>query len=211
MPSEPPPEPFFRAWVEQSINKAAWLTNAQIVEEVRLANCLSASYLTTSSFVNKMMQVAFPARDGEGGQPVSAVLNVRLPCLPQVDIRTLMKMRNEESDAFHLFRTELARRLGELKNEKDPEQLRTKANAILQQLTECEMLKVELAIKHLQKVLLAKTAAVVGALAATVQSHGVTLPLVGAAAASGYASYREYRAKVSENPMFFLWKVLNKS
>ena len=45
----------------------------------------------------------------------------------------------------------------------------------------------------------------------TEQSQGFTLPLLGAALASGYASYSEYRANVLDNPLFFLWKVLKKS
>jgi hypothetical protein len=211
VPDEPPAEPYFRAWVEQSINKAAWRTHEQIVEEVRIANCLSASYLTTSSFVHKLLQLTSSPIRPELSSPLNVILNVQLPCLPHVDIATLMRVRSEETDAFNLFRTELNRRLGELRNISEPEELKKKGEMVIRQLTECEIPKMAITVRNLRKVLLSKTAAIAGTLVATVQSHGFTLPLLGAALASGYASYSEYRAKVLENPLFFLWKVLERS
>ena len=211
MPDEPPTEPYFRAWVEQSINKAAWRTHEEIVEEVRIANRLSASYLTTSAFVQKLLQLASAPGEIEVSSPLNVILNVQLPCLPQIDVATLMKVRSEETDAFGIFRIELNRRLGELRSISDPEELRKKGDLVIRQLTECEVPKMDIAVRNLRKVLFSKTVAVAGTLAATIQTHGATLPLLGAALAGGYASYSEYRAKVLENPLFFLWKVLKKS
>lgn len=211
MPDEPPAEPYFRAWVEQSINKAAWRTHEQIVEEVRIANCLSASYLTTSAFVHKLLSLTSAPGKPNVSSPLNVILNLSLPCLPYIDIATLMKVRAEESDAFELFRIELNRRLGELRNISEPEELRRRGELVVQQLTECEVPKIDKTVANLRKVLFGKTVAVMGALAATVQTHGFTLPFLGAALASGYVTYAEYRAKVLENPAFFLWKVLDKS
>ena len=211
MPDEPPAEPYFRAWVEQSVNKAAWRTHEQIVEELRIANRLSASYLTTSEFVRKLLHLTSAPVDTRASSPLNVVLNVPLPCLPQVDIVTLMRMRNEESDAFELFRRELDRRLSELRSVLDPEELKGRGEVVIRQFTESEVPKVDKAVKNLRRVLLGKAVAVGGTLVATVQSHGLSLPFLGAALASGYASYAEYRAKVLENPAFFLWTVLRKS
>jgi hypothetical protein len=211
MPDEPPPEPYFQAWVEQSINKAAWRTHEQIVEEVCIANCLSASYLTTSAFVYKLLQLDSASGKREALSPLNVILNVPLPCLPHVDITTLMKVRSEETDAFNLFRIELNRRLGELRGVSEPEELRKRGDLVIRQLIECEIPKMDITVKNLRKILFSKGAAVAGTLVATVQSHGFSLPLLGAALASGYASYSEYRAQVLDNPLFFLWKVLEKS
>jgi hypothetical protein len=210
LPDDPPPEPHFQAWVEQSVNKAAWRTHSQIVEEIRVAGCLSANYLTTSPFVHELLQLTSGGNDSESVSPLNMILNVPLLCLPQVDIPTLMKVRNEESDAFQIFRAELNKRVRELRSVSDPCELRRKGESVMRQFTESEVPRVDAAVRNLRKVLLGKVAAIAGTLAATVQSHGFTLPLLGAAVASGYASYSEYRAKVLENPAFFLWKVTKK-
>jgi hypothetical protein len=93
----------------------------------------------------------------------------------------------------------------------DPEELKDRGEIVIRQFTESEVPKIGQAIKNLRRVLLGKTAAVAGTLVATVQTHGLSVPLFAAALASGYVSYAEYRAKVLENPAFFLWKVLKKS
>ncbi|MFY9908354.1 MAG: hypothetical protein WAK56_00850 [Candidatus Sulfotelmatobacter sp.] len=74
MPEEPPAEPYFRAWVEQSVNKAAWRTHERIVEEVRIANCLSASYLTTSEFVRNLLQLTSGPTDPKASSPLNIIL-----------------------------------------------------------------------------------------------------------------------------------------
>jgi hypothetical protein len=93
----------------------------------------------------------------------------------------------------------------------DPAELKHRGEIVIQELTESEVPKISKAIKNLRRVMLGKTAAVAGTLVATVQSHGLSVPLFAAAPASGYASYAAYRAKVLENPAFLLWKVSKKS
>lgn len=137
-------------------------------------------------------------------------MNIELPFLDEVDVETLMKVRQEEGEAFQSFRLELDRHLRELRLVKDPETLKIKTQNALHEISEVQAHQIGQKITYLKKRIFAEATIAAVSLLGTVQSGGLTLPVALLAALQGYKSLAEYQRQKRENPAFFLWKVLKK-
>ena len=122
-----------------------------------------------------------------------------------------MKVRLQDGEAFESFRSELDKQLRELRQIKDPETLQIKTDNVVHELAEVQIQKLDQKIGSLKKKFFAEAAVVGASLCSAIQSGGVTLPLALLAALQGYKSLAEYRMQKSENPVFFLWRVLKES
>jgi hypothetical protein len=169
-----------------------------------------ASYLSNSPFVFKLLEQIVPVEDSVQTNTANALMNMELPFLDDVDVETLMKIRQEEGEAFQSFRLELDKHLRELRLVKDPEALKVKAENVMHELSEVQVNQINQKLTYLRKRFLAEAMIAAGTLLGAVQSGGMILPVALLAAFQSYKSLAEYQGQKKENPAFFLWKVLKK-
>ena len=116
-----------------------------------------------------------------------------------------MQVRNNDGDAFRLFRAELERQLRELRTETDPDALKKKTQNAVHELSVVQVAEIDQKIKSLRNRALAEMGIAAGGLVATVVASGWSITATGAALAGLYRSASR-RMQVRDNPAYFLWK-----
>lgn len=206
MPDTDPAPEQFNAWVTQSINQSSGHVYRRLCIEMAVADSFDANYLSNSEFVFRLIGEIAPA-ETETTQPVNALLNIDLPVLDKIDIETLMKVRQDEGEAFAEFRLEWDRQLKALRRISEPEELKRRIDDVVQELTEIQVAKVDRTVLDLKKRLLRDLVIIgTGTLAGAIQAGGFGIVGAGVAALQGYRSYSDYRRAKRQNPAFFLWK-----
>ena len=208
LPDEPPPVDEFQAWVDQSVNQAARAHHCSLLKELALSEVLGASYFTGSEFAHSLLGAHDPAQSVEH-HTAACILNLDLPYFEDIAIRDLMKVRNDDGDAFRLFRAELERQLRELRTEADPDTLKRKAENAIHELGVVQVAEVDRKIRSLKKRAWADMTIAAGGLVATVVASGWSIAATVAALASLYRSGSQ-RMQVGDNPAYFLWKARSK-
>ena len=204
LPDEPPPVDEFQAWVAQSINQAARAHYHGLLKELALSQFFGASYLTSSEFTHSL----FGANDSTQSvehHTADCILNFDLPYLEDITIHDLMKVRDNDGEAFRLFRTELERQLRELRTETDPETLKRKAENAVHELSVVQVAAIDQKIRSLKKRALVEATIAAGGLVATVVSSGWSIAATAVALASLSRS-GSHIMQSRENPAYFLWK-----
>lgn len=205
-----PSQKEFDAWVRQSINQSAGHVYCRLCTELAVADGFGASYLSNSEFTFKLIEQIAPAESKYAPGAVNALLNVDLPILDQIDVATLMKVRQEEGEAFAEFRAEWDRQISALRSISDPEELKSRAQEVVRELTEVQVLKVDHAVARLKKKMALNLVITTGSLVGTIQGGGFGILGLAMAALQGYGSYDQYRTAKRENPAYFLWKALKR-
>lgn len=205
VPNEPPSVEVFEAWVAQSVNQSARVHFKQLLEMFRLSNILGSSYLTGSEFTHSLLGSNDPRQSVEH-HTADCVLNLDFPCIENISMHELMRVRAHDGEAFRLFRRELERRFRALRTETDPEILKIKAENAVHELSGVQVEEIRQKIRSLQKTALADIVVAAVGLSATVLTSGLSIAATAMALANGMRSYSEYRKQVRENPSFFLWK-----
>jgi hypothetical protein len=208
MPPWLPEKDEFERWVFQSVNQTAGPLYRRILLENTFAARFGASYFSNSPFVFRMLGQVVPVKDTIQTNTFNALMGIKLPFLEDVDIETLMKVRQEEGEAFQSFRLELDKQLRDLRLIEDPETLKIKTENAMHELGEVQVNQINQKVAYLKKRILAEASVVAVGLLGAVQSGGLTLPLALMAAFSGYKSIAEYQRQKRENPAFFLWMAL---
>lgn len=211
LPPWPPEQDEFDNWVFQSINQTAGPFYRRLVLENTFAVRFGASYLSDSSFVFRLLEQVVPVEDTIQTNTANALMRVELPFLDKIDVETLMKVRQEDGEAFQSFRLELDKQLRDLRLVEDPETLRVKTENALHEVGEVQVNQINQKVAYLKKRISVETVVAAGSLLGAVQSGGLTLPVALLAAFQGYKSFAEYQRQKKENPAFFLWKVLKSS
>jgi hypothetical protein len=211
MPPWPPAKREFDHWVYQSINQTAGHLYRRVVLENTFAVRFGASYFTDSPFIFRLLEQVVPVKGTVKTNTANALMNVELPFLDDVDAETLMKVRQEDGEAFQSFRLELDKQLRDLRLVEDPETLKVKTENALHELGEVQVHQIKQKVASLKKSIFTDAAIAAASLLGAVQSGGVTLPVALLAAFHGYKSFAEYQRQKKENPAFFLWKVLKGS
>lgn len=211
LPDTPPDKAIFDAWVYQSINQAAGRIYQRILLENMLCVRFAASYLTDSPFILELLKQIIPFEDSIQVNTVNVLLNMNLPFIDGVDIDSLMRVRSQDGEAFDNFRLELDKQLRELRQVKDPDVLKTRAENVMHELAEVQIPRLEKTIGSLKRKLFREAAVVVASLYVAVQSGAWPLPLALMGALQCYKSLTEYQSQRNENPAFFLWRVLKDS
>jgi hypothetical protein len=206
LPDEPPAVEEFEWWVKQSVNQAARAHYEELVKGMILSSSLGASYLTSSTFTNSLLQTEIASKSIVQ-HTSECVMNMDLPFVKNISMHDLMNVRQNDGEAFDLFRRELESRLRELRLENDPDKIKVKFENALHELSEVQVAKIEQKVKGLRKGALAQILVAAGGLAGSVVTSGVSVAATVVALANGFRSYSEYREKVRENPAYFLWKV----
>lgn len=211
LPDSPPDKETFDAWVYQSINQAAGDVYRRILLENIFSVKYGAFYLTNSPFIFRLLDQIVPIDNGIHTNSANIFLNMNLPFLDRVKSDVLMKVRMHDGEAFELFRLELDKQLRELRQIEDPYMLRIKTENLVHELSEVQIRQLDQKIGSLKKKFFAEAAVVGASLCGAIQSGGLTLPIALLAAFQGYKSLTDYRHQKSENPAFFLWRVLKES
>ena len=206
LPDEPPTNENFQTWVTQSINQSALAHYRKLLEEFAFASNFKASYLTCSEFTNSLL--------GECGSRQSieqftsnCILNFNLPFLNNITILDLMNVKNNDGEAFQMFRIELERKLRELRLETNSENLRVQAENVMHELSEVQVAIIEQKMKSLKRGVFSTIGIGLSELVSTVVTSGISIAAMISAFSNRYDSYADYKAQIRENPAYFLWKV----
>lgn len=210
MPESSPDKARYDAWVYQSINQTAEHSYKRLLLENTLAAGFGASYLCTTPFTFELLEQFFPDEHTIAENTVNSLLRFDLPLMEQIDVSTLMRIRNEDGETFQNFRNELDRLFRELRLVADPKELKIKTENAWHELSNVQVANVNQKVKHLESQL--RLSIVIGAagLFGAIQTGGFSLIAAGIAVAQGYKSYKEYQFQQRQNPSFFLWKARRK-
>jgi hypothetical protein len=136
------------------------------------------------------------------------VLNLELPILEGVGIDDIMRIRIDDGEAFASFRREMERQFLALRLERDPDQLRTRLQNVVHEITVGQVEQARQKVAGLQKQFFIHGAVGIAGLAGTVVTSGLSLAATVLALANGAKDFADYQAKKHENPGYFLWRVV---
>ena len=210
LPKDPPETDYFNAWVFQSLNKSAKGFFDQVLAENAIASQHGASFLTRSLFVFDLLQKTMPTKESITTHTANVLLNLEVPFFDTVDTNTLMRIRQDDGEAFQAFRIELERQLRDLRTVQDEDTIRLKAQNVVHELSTVQIASINRHLRAIRKQYLADSGILLGGLVGAVQTGGWSLIATAIAAVKGYRDWAEYRSKVQQSPSFFLWKVLGK-
>ena len=211
LPKDPPEANYFNAWVYQALNKSAKGFFDQLLAENAIASEQGVSYLTRSSFVFDLLQKGIPTEVSIKTQTANVLLNLEVPFCETVDINTLMRIRQDDGEAFQAFRIELEKQVRDLRTVQDEDTIRLKAQNVAHELSTVQIEGINHHFRAIRKQYLANSAILLGGLVGAVQTGGWSFIALAITAVKGYRDWAEYRCKVQQNPSLFLWKVLGKS
>jgi len=207
LPDSPPNLERFTAWMRQSINAASRDFFDSTVREIAYAELTNATYLTTSPFVDQLLGVLGHRPTGIVPSTASAVANFQLPVVQNVDLATLMRIREEESVSFLSLRVELERRFREIRLESDPARVRAMTENAFHEITHCQVHDANLALARARRGALADILLAAGGLAASVITSGLSLVAVAVAGVHGYKAWRTVR-DIKVKPAYLFRRLL---
>jgi len=208
LPECPPDKPMFNAWVFQSINRSSRDVFDNVFQQVKLATEFNASYIASNEFSFKLLQREVEVTEGIKEHTANQINRLDLPFIDDLDIETIMRIRNEDTDVFNVFRAELDSKFKELRLITDPHELKIKAENIFYDFQETQVAKIDQCIKTMKKKSFADFVILVGGLVCAVQTGGLSLLASATMAAKGYKTYLDFKDRVQQNPAFFMWKLL---
>jgi len=209
IPSHPPSKDSFEAWVSQSLYQSAFNHYTNLFKEIQLANAFKSQYTTHSSFIGKLLNRSV---DKEiKSFTAECVLNFDLHFLKNIDIQTLMSIRQNDGEEFAVFRRELEKQFRVLRTEQNIDILRSKIADITHEMTEVQVAAINAKVKNLKKGVLANLGLGILGLSGSIATSGISLLATAVATVNGYKTYNDYQQKIRENPSFFLWKINNET
>jgi hypothetical protein len=208
MPDTPPPPAAFQAWVRQSVNQASRALYSQTFTEAMIANDLGALYSTRSELIAEALGTTATADSSISGHSATVLMNMELPFLKDMDVEKLMRVRQEEGEAFENFRTELDKQLRDLRTIDDPKQARIKAENALHELSEVQIREINNKVASLKEKAIVTAGVAATGLVAAVQTGGLSLLATAVAALKGAEVVLDYRKEIKRHPAFFLWKTV---
>ena len=211
LPDTPPSPEYFRVWVQQSINQAARNRFWKIYDDGSFAANNGLALSTRSPLLFEALRRAIPTQSSPQIHTANVFLNLDLPLLDDINTAQLMRVRQEEGEAFANFRFALDQKLAALRVQEDPHKAKAMASEAIRDLTETQLHDVRLKMRSIRESFKLGAAGTIVSLAAAVQTHGWSL-LGGAASSIPLAnSVLQYRKESKRHPAFFLWKALSKT
>lgn len=212
LPPTPPDRDYFLAWVRQSVNLAARNRFRETYEHAEAAMQLNAALSTQSQLRFDILRTAIEPSNSRMLHTANTFLNMDLPLLADLDVENLMKVREEDGEAFANFRFALDHKLSSLREISDIQTAKRMAKEAVAELTEVQLHDVRQKVRSLREKMGISAVFSVVSLAAAVQNQGWgLLSSVALAAAPIASAYLDYRKDVKRHPAFFLWKALSKS
>jgi hypothetical protein len=211
LPETPPDQDHFRAWVQQSVNLAARNRFRETYEHAEMALRLNAALSTRSQLRFDILRTAVEPSTSRALNTANTFLNIDLPLLADLDVENLMRVREEDGEAFANFRFALDHKLSALREVSDMQTAKRMAKEAVEELTEVQLHDVRQKVCSLREKMGVGAMFSVVSLAAAVQNQGWGLLSAAAAAAPIASAYLDYRKDVKRHPAFFLWKALGKN
>jgi hypothetical protein len=211
LPKTPPEPEYFRAWVRQSVNQAARNRFRETYEHAETAARLNAALSTRSQLRFDVLRTVVEPATSVALRTANTFLNLDLPLLPDLDVENLMKVREEDGEAFANFRFALDHRLSSLREVSDMQAAKRMAEEAVQDLTEVQLHDVRNKVRSLKEKMGLSAMGGAISLAAAIQNQGWGLLSAAAAAFPIASAYLDYRKDVKRHPAFFLWKALGKN
>ena len=211
MPKTKPKKERFDNWVYQSINQSIQSHFNKISSDINLSTQLKAQYITTSSFVDKLLKNQFNIQTDIKTNVSNLMLNFDLKFFENINIKDLMSIRKNDAEEFELFRRELEKQIRELRNEKDISKIKSKIEDVKHELEEVQIASINLKIKKIKNSSSRDALIGVAGLGASFITSGYSTLATLVSIFNGYKSYSEYQNEIKENPSYFLWKIKKKA
>lgn len=209
LPKSPPERSHFFAWVRQSVNLAARNRFRETYEHAEVAMRLKSALSTRSQLRFDVLRTAVEPATSRELRTANTFLNMELPVLADLDIERLMRVREDDGEAFANFRFALEQKLSALREISEIDVAKRMAKEAIRDLTEVQLHDVRQKVRGLrEKMGLAAIGGVIS-LAAAVQNQGWGLLSAAAAAVPIASAYLDYRKDLKRHPAFFLWKALD--
>jgi hypothetical protein len=207
IPDEAPNPAYFAHWVKQSVNQAALALFMGVENRLRMAASLNAVVGSPSELMFQAIQKAFNPKSSVPVQTANAFVNLDLPILAGITPEQVMRLRQDEGEAFKRFRLLLDQKLSGLRETGDPAETERLAALAVHELTEVRMDEIDGKMKTVKEKLAGNTILASLGLAAAIQTAGVGLLSTALAVANIGRTLIDYRQDVKRNPAFFLWKL----
>jgi len=209
LPDTIPTKESFDSWVNQSINQSAISHFKKISLDINLSTKLKAQYITTSSFVDKILKNQFNLKPDIKSNVTNLMLNFDLNFFEDIDIKNLMAIRKNDGEEFEVFRRELEKQLRDIKNEKDSSIIQSKIQDVKHELEEVQIAAINSKMKKMKKKASIDFVIGTAGLGASFATGGISTFATLVSLFNGYKTYNEYQDDVKENPSYFLWKIKN--
>ncbi|WP_158819904.1 hypothetical protein [Granulicella sp. S156] len=208
LPDDVPDAAYFDHWLKQSVNQAALELFTRIERQFAFAARLNAVLGSRSELTYRAVQKVLEPQSSIPVHTANTFLNLDLPVLAGVSPEDIMRIRQDEGEAFQRFRLLLDQKLSSIREKDDPAEANRAADYAVHELTQVRMDEIDAKMKGVKEKL-ATNAMIAGlGLAATVQTAGVGLLSTAVAFATIGKTIFDYRQDVKRHPAFFLWKVL---
>jgi hypothetical protein len=208
LPDDVPEAAYFAHWVKQSVNQAALELFTRMERQFTVAARLNAVLGSRSELTYRAVQKVLEPKSSIPVHTANTFLNLDLPVLTGVSPEDIMRIRQDEGEAFQRFRLLLDQKLSSVREKDDPEEARRSAECAVHELTQIRMDEIDVKMKEVKEKLAANAVIAGLGLAATVQTAGLGLLSTAVAVANIGKTIVDYRQDVERNPAFFLWKVL---
>lgn len=209
LPDTIPTKESFDNWVNQSINQSAISHFKKISLDINLSIKLKAQYITTSSFVDKILKNQFNLKSDIKSHVNNLMLNFDLNFFEDIDIKNLMAIRKNDGEEFEVFRRELEKQLRDIKNEKDSSIIQSKIQDVKHELEEVQIAAINSKMKKMKRKSSIDFVIGTAGLGASFAIGGISTFATLVSLFNGYKTYNEYQDDVKGNPSYFLWKVKN--
>jgi len=195
--------------VQQSVNQAARNRFRETYEHAETAVRLRAAFSTQSQLRFDVLRTVVKPDTSQALHTANTFLNMELPRLKDINVENLMKVRQEDGEAFANFRFALDQKLAALREVDDMPTAKRMASEALRELTEVQIHDVQLKFDSFRESMgLGVLGSAIG-LAVAVQTQGWGLLSAAAAAIPAATAYLGYRKDIKRHPAFFLWKALD--
>jgi len=206
MPDKPPSQEQFDRWVDESINRSAWVALERISAGVRVASEAGAFISTTSPLVDEVLQAAAPQADRSIAAETSSVaMQLSLPVLDDLSLETLVRLREDHGESFASYRTTVTRGLRRAAGG-DPGEVGASLRELQHELMECQLPEVEREVARLRRSLFQDVAIAAAGVALTVPTSGWSLAATFAAGAKLAKTLASQNDSLSRMPAHFLWE-----
>ncbi len=199
-------EPTFRAWVSQSINRAALRTFKETYDELILSKQVDCMYLAKSQFTADLLGISIPQKDIRTDL-ANLSMQINLPLFDAVSLDDIISIRCNNGEAFHNFRAELNSKLLDLRTITDPNELKIRLENVSYELNEIQVNNVKKEYHKILRILGIDISAFTGSLVTSFFTGGLTLIGAAGATVKGAIDYAKYLSEVKENSGYFLWKL----
>lgn len=200
----------FDNWVTNSINRAAIAEFRTTLNEAILAKKMNCMYMAKSNFTSELLSQTV-AKENIETDLVNLSMSLELPLLNEISLNDLAKIRCDNGEAFHNFRTELNSKLLGVRGITDSNELKKELENISYEMNQLQVNEVNKEYRKIIKSFGLDATILTGSLVTSFCTGGLTLLGAAGALAKGGIDYIKYLNEVKENNGYFLWNLKRKA